>query len=553
METDTKSASQPQHEMRKHSDFREMLEHARKSGKYSGLSALILDATNTEHWDVFRHFQSTALHLGAVSVASLLAEAGFGDVKAVYEVLTPKFDYSQLNPDIIGVSAIIANTPFANRKIRMLRKEKPDALILAGGAGYFFNPDMALDAGADAVVIGKAEYPVLQLLEKIVDREPEESIRSAFMKNCLTGIKGLYTGEGEPVPADMVMKMDDVPDADFGLIAGKTSKRLRTIISSEGCTVRDCEFCTAKLLNNNRYRHNGAEAVARKMKKAQEDGVKHVFIADDHFLGRGYSNFFEIAKTIRNAGLNVKWSAQLTMKSIYDRLNEGIVDLLARSNCSGVYFGVESIYDDELEQMNASKKTSYEMTKAVFEAFRDRISIHAMCVLKPFVKEGNPTNLDYAVEDTPKSRKTYRQRVMDMVDFLKQYGVRTAQFHSAVPLPGAKMSSRFFDAGIVLKKVGGMPVDWSKYTGQHVVASANPVESHNIMIDAYKRFYSLGGMVSSALKQKFRQAFLRSLGKFIVFEHLNSPETRRYVKAIKSGDFEFYNPGEKPYNLCLQA
>jgi hypothetical protein len=64
------------------------------------------------------------------------------------------------------------------------------------------------------------------------------------------------------------------------------------------------------------------------------------------------------------------------------------------------------------------------------------------------------------------------------------------------------------------------------------------------MIDAYKRFYSAGGVVGSLFTGRFKQMLVRGLGRIITKGHLMTPETRRYVAALEAGNFEFYAPGE---------
>jgi len=536
-----------------------ILEEAKSDKRFAYLSALVVDATDTGHWDVFRFMQKHILHLGAVSVASLLDAAGFGDVKAVYEVLTPKFDYSKLSPDFIGVSAIISNIPFANKKIAYFRTQNPNALIIAGGSGYFFSPEIALNNGADAVVIGKCEYALMNLLNFLHEnKNTGESLRSAFQRLKPNDIQGVYTGENEIAPAPLV-DMDEAPEVNFRLIHGRTSRFVRTLMSSYGCTVRDCDFCSAHVLNSRKYKYNSTKAIIKKMWDAQKEGVKGIFFGDDHMFGRGWQNIKELAIALINEkkkGLKMKISCQATIGSIYDNLSNKIVDLLESAGFVAFFFGVESTHDDDLEEMNASKKTSNKKAAAVFDALKGRMDSHAMCVLKPFVKKEDREKAPYSVVDSPEEIKGYRKKVMAMVDFLKKHGVRTAQFHSAVPLPGSGITKKFFDAGIVLKKVGGKYVDWSKYTGQYVVASSNPLESNRIMEDAYRRFYSAGSMAAAVARgvfaipsyRKIRNAAASFFWKFgarcIMVGHCNTRATKNYIKSLKNGDFEFYKPGE---------
>ena len=211
----------------------------------------------------------------------------------------------------------------------------------------------------------------------------------------------------------------------------------------------------------------------------------------------------------------------------------------------------------KLIESRSSKKMSSYMARKVFNAFRERkFGSHAMCVLKPFVDPEHSGLVPYSAPNTEEGVADYTRKVISMVDFLRRLGVSTTQFHSAVPLPGTRMAQNFADAGIILKEVGGEPVDWSKYTGQYVIASANPFESYRIMRDAYRRFYSAGAMLEPLVagtidrfrfgdvRTAIKDAFFRGVGKAIVRVHDRSSESRRYNKALKAGDYTFHKPGE---------
>ena len=205
-----------------------------------------------------------------------------------------------------------------------------------------------------------------------------------------------------------------------------------------------------------------------------------------------------------------------------------------------MHLGIETVNDKDLKDANADKKNSYEMTVRVFEALDSSpVDIHAMNVLKPFVAPG--VILPYSVQDTEKGKREYRQEVRDLVGLLKRYNVRSTQFNLMIPLPGTKAAERLFNAGIVLKRVGEELLDWSSYTGQRVIASSNPHESYQIMLDAYRRFYSTAYILSSPFSRK---AIYRTIGKAMGFVNFHIKD-RKYIKALKKGDFEFYKPGEK--------
>ncbi len=534
-------------------DFLSMLKEARESRRFSDLSAIVVDATETSRWDVFRFLQKEVLHLGAVSVATLLKEAGFRDVKAVYEVLTPDYDYSGENPDFVGVSSIVTNLPYANKKIEEFRRRWPNALILAGGAGYAFNPNVAIKHGADACVVGKADYSLLEVLNRTVSAGlPGENLRESFLSSNAGDVQGVFEATNPLITtgfAPMVRDLD-VLQIDYGLIQGEQAKSMRSIRDSEGCT-HNCDFCSTVRLHQNKYRACSAERVVEEMRKAKEEGIRQAFFIGDHALARPYDKVVELCEAIRAAKLGMTWVCQATVRSIDDNLDKGIMQLLEKAGCSVLCLGMESIDDSDLKGMNAQGKNSYARSKRVFGALRDSpIEGHVMAVLPPIVDAEQRENMPFSAENSSEGIRIFREKVNHMVDFLIEYDARTAMFSSAVPLPGTKDTEKYFNAGIVLKKVGGKRVGFNKYNGQYVVASANPWESNNIMIGAYRRLYSwkytFDPLFRDSRKNKLGQMLFRAIGKGTVFAGSHSKEAKEYMGALERGDFEFYKPGEKP-------
>jgi radical SAM superfamily enzyme YgiQ (UPF0313 family) len=546
-------------------EFSQMLLSAKEQNKFSELSALIIDATENTTWDIFRYLQKSVLHLGPVSVATLLSAAGFDDVKAVYEVLTPNYDYSKLKPDLIGLSAIITNVPFANKKMKYFRENNPNALIIAGGAGYSIHPEVAINHGADIVIVGKAEYPLLKLLDRLVSYKKEgENLKNVFSRIYTEDIEGVFTAKKHKIDfAPMVKDLDELPITDYSLIEGRQSRFLRSMMTSDGC-VHNCDFCSVIKLNRHSYRKKSNKRTVAEMENIGKDNVRNVFFVDDHAFARGYmgktdkerkSNLFEFLESIKDSKIKRKWIAQVTIDSIAKYMDDGIIDLLEKSNCGGLCFGVESISDKDLKSMNAGNKNSIDKLKRVLGALKKSpIEAFTMFVLKHAVEKGMQDIQPYSFELTRQGIRDYRDEMRYTIDLMKKYDVRAAQFHSPIPLPTTKSAENSLNAGIVLKKVGGKLVDTSKYTGQYVIASADPYLSYQIMLECYKRFYSRDYSYIRPIKDMLyfsnignacRKLFYRAAGRIITDKFRNTPEAKEYINALKRGDYEFYKPGEK--------
>jgi hypothetical protein len=165
------------------------------------------------------------------------------------------------------------------------------------------------------------------------------------------------------------------------------------------------------------------------------------------------------------------------------------------------------------------------------------------------VKPEHRESLPFSAEDSERGIQVYREEVRGLVDFLKKYNVRTAQFHSAVPMPGTEYPEKYQNAGIMLKRVGDKLIGWGDYTGQRVIASSNPLESYDIMIGAYKSLYNVFEIIKAFSleppKSKLGHAsFTGVVGPLIVCVDTHTKGTKGYLRALQKGDYEFYKPGE---------
>jgi radical SAM superfamily enzyme YgiQ (UPF0313 family) len=328
------------------------------------------------------------------------------------------------------------------------------------------------------------------------------------------------------------------------------SKKVYVSRDSEGCP-GNCDFCSDRELNGGKYRACSAERVVEMFREAKKRGFKQVFLNGSDPLARPYGKIVEMCDAIRDGNFGMTWFTQARMCDIYNNLEKGILDHLERAGCSMLAFGIESIRDEDLNGMNASLKNSYEMTKAVFEAMEKfPIEKHAMCIAKPLVLPEHRALLPFSAEDSEQGIRAFRGEMSELVDFLKKYKTRTAQFLFAVPSPGTKYPEMYQNAGILLKRVGDRRISWSDYSGQIIVASSNPLESRNIVIDAYREMYQWSEIIKAFSleppKSKLGHAFFTGIvGPATVYFGTHTKGAKEYLKALQRGDYEFYKPGEK--------
>jgi anaerobic magnesium-protoporphyrin IX monomethyl ester cyclase len=205
-----------------------------------------------------------------------------------------------------------------------------------------------LDYGADFVLIGEAEYSLLELLQALQTGAGFEEIKGiAFKKD------GEYVrSAARPV----IRELDRLPFPAWDLVdiedyrncwlahAGFFSINIGT---TRGCPYK-CNWC-AKPIYGNRYNARSPENVVEELKLLQQHyGFDHVWFCDDIFgLKPGWvKHFADLAE-------KEKLAFRFKIQSRADLLSdEEYVQSLARAGCKNVWIGAESGSQKILDAMD---------------------------------------------------------------------------------------------------------------------------------------------------------------------------------------------------------
>ncbi len=360
------------------------------------------------------------------------------EVKIIEEE-TVQIDLEQ-ECDLIGISCMTANAPRAYELSQEFKKR--GKTVILGGVHPTILPDEALQH-ADCVVIGEAEGVWETLIED-------------FQNNNL---KRTYYN---PTP-----DLKKYIPKDFSHIIKNRLFNLIPIMTTRGCPY-NCDFCCVTNLFGKKIKHIPIENVVRDIR---ESGAKNFIFLDDNIIGHP-----EYAKELFQAikPLKINWVGQASVSLLVS--DDELMQLAAESGCKALFFGIESVSEEQLKSMRKAIKEIENLENALKKIKRSGILIHASMVF----------GFD---NDT-------KEIFNETVRFLIRNKVSTASFNVLTPYPGTKIYKD-------LKKENRLITsDWRYYDHNTVVFKPRNMTSYELQIgkiDARKKFYSISSVLNRLL------------------------------------------------------
>ncbi len=121
--------------------------------------------------------------------------------------------------------------------------------------------------------------------------------------------------------------------------------KIASIATSYGCPYK-CSFCVSSKIN---YRYRNVDNILNEIKNALDNGFTGIFFRDNVF-GLNKSHLEGICRGILDRGYKIKWVSDARIDSIQPNL----LDLMRKSGCHALHFGIESSNQDILNENNKS-------------------------------------------------------------------------------------------------------------------------------------------------------------------------------------------------------
>ncbi len=314
---------------------------------------------------------------------------------------------ADLEADLIGLTVI---TGTAKRAYRLAdRYRRQGRTVVLGGPHVTLLPEEAA-RHADAVVTGYAEQTWPQLLRDYAAGKLQARYRQAPGFNL-----------EQPVFAarHLLDRGNYLTDAVFE--------------ATRACR-HDCDFCVAPAAWGRRPYQKPVEHVVEDIRR---HGARRILFIDLNLISdRCYAErLFEALIPLR-----VSWFG---LSTILIGKDPKLMELMARSGCSGLLIGFETISSENLRQSKKRFNSPGEYRNIVAGLHRRGISVMGCFVF----------GLD---QDTP---EVFRRTA----EFVIEAAIDLPRFAIATPFPGTPYFERLESEGRILTQ------DWELYDGQHVV------------------------------------------------------------------------------------
>ncbi len=438
--------------------------------------------------EIYRTLGMKAPPLGLAWIAAVLEEAGH----EVRILDTPTLEMGEeewlrevksWRPDVVGISMLTPTAPRGYRAAKLLKRELPDVVLVAGGQHPTFMYREALENGFDVVVRGEGEETMLELVNVVEERGLDEGALREVRGIAFRGRDGrvIVTPARPPIreldrlpwPARHLLPMH------LYTLFGKPIP-VAHVMASRGCPY-GCIYCSTSYFWGRRVRFRSPADVAEEVRHLIDKyHVKYLVFTDDELtLNRFYVR--ELIHEFRERGIDIPFACGARV----DHLDREFLGFLAKSGCVALYVGVESASQETLDKIG--KRIRVEQAIRVFQ-WRREVGIG---MTASFI-------LGFPWETLEDMRRT--------VELAIRLGPDYAQFTVLTPYPGTPLFEYARREGLI------EDWDWEHYTtlrpvmrGYHFTRK----QLASMLRYAYRRFYLRWGFISRELKAGRLREILR--------------------------------------------
>lgn len=303
------------------------------------------------------HYRHTKIREGAIYPPPLnLAVLGASLKKCGHEVRVMDFNLARVNDNVFKKTLLefapayvgfTFSTPLfneMNRLCKIVKETNSDIKTVGGGAHASSLPLETLrHSELDIVVIGEADF----ILPKIVDGKGLSP--DGIIYKEANNIFGNYS-------PNHIVNLDELPFPLWNIYSLRdyifTTLLVRKspaafLETSRGCPF-NCPYCNKNVFGN-KFRTKSASRVIEEMKYMQREGFNEIFLADDNF-SYDMERAKKICEGILSSGLKIPWTPLTGLR--IDRVDRELLELMYRSGCYRVYYGVESGSQKILDELN---------------------------------------------------------------------------------------------------------------------------------------------------------------------------------------------------------
>ena len=243
-------------------------------------------------------------------------------------------------------------------------KERTNARVLVGGPGASLASEF-LQAGADCVVHGEAEFRLTTIIEALVGNGSLEGVQGIAFRSHDGAIR-------ETPPAAQIVDLDKLPFPYrppelvplYGEEINPVSHRPNvSIMASRGCPFR-CSFCSSHEVWESKVRTRSPESVINEIAHVLEHWPNAYFTFVDDIFGQSATWIEQFCRKVIDRRLRFKWFCILHPLSFPKRRAE-LFPLMKAAGCNCISFGAQSSSPEILENIRRYAHEPRELAEAI--------------------------------------------------------------------------------------------------------------------------------------------------------------------------------------------
>lgn len=370
--------------------------------------------------------------------------------------------------------------------------------------------DIPFDTDASLIGIGSMGHAVVRSID--IAKEFKRRGKTVFMGGYMVSLMAeeakkycdtVIVGDGEHAYPQMIADLEkgelkneyripitriDTPLPRFDLVLNKKIGDLLPVQAGRGCP-RSCSFCSVYCLYKNKYIRRPIPDVIRDIEHIRSLGFRKFMLLDDNIMSdREY--MMELLDHI--IPLRMKWMSQCSIEIGKDA---ELLKKLAKSGCTTLSFGLESILQESLDSMNKSWA---------------RVKDYPV-----LIRNIRSAGIDISTEMVVGADGDTLESIRLTADFIRKNKVVVPRFYILTPIPGTK----FYDE---MKAADRIYIeDMYSYNGSqavHIPKNMTPEE----LTKAYWALYDKVFEIPSILERTIlRKEFFRHPARYLFYMSAN--------------------------------
>ena len=379
----------------------------------------------------------------------------------------------ELQPPIVGVTAMSHSFPSALRVCGTVKKLNPNILTVMGGihATCRAGEILQVNRAVDVCVRGEGEATFGEL------------IRAFVSGGALSSIAGISYRKGGAIIRNpdraLLGNLDELPNPAHELVCGD-KYRTRSISSSRGCH-HNCTFCSIQSQYHRSVRVRDAAAVAAEIGELVDSRARRIMFTDDNFTF-SFKRVRELCGRIEQMGLagKVDFYAEGRIDDICR--NPIMASVLCAAGFKGLYIGAES---------GAAEILDYYRKGAGPE---DVVRGVAHCI------EQNLTPVVNFILFGPKDTIGTMKETIGLAKRIFEMGAEIVYAETLIPYPGTPIQDSLARDGLFQEEDGiyyftsynGIEMDWVLRLGNVARAVTDLLHREETYFSDKKAYFELG-------------------------------------------------------------